>query len=104
MIGYSNLSNLLSSINFLEEFKTNRDDKSISILKLAKTMSKLVDKKIKLITSENEVGSPKNRQPSMSEFKKLINYEQKYSLENGLKITYDWYLKNIFKNNKKTFI
>ena len=44
---------------------------------------------------------PKNRQPSMSEFKKLINYEQKYSLENGLKITYDWYLKNIFKNNKK---
>ena len=96
------LSSSKNSIN--KTFNIGSFDKSISILKLAKTMSKLVDKKIKLITSENEVGSPKNRQPSMSEFKKLINYEQKYSLENGLKITYDWYLKNIFKNNKKTFI
>ena len=40
----------------------------------------------------------------MAEFKKLINHEQKYNLENGLKITYDWYLKNIFKNKEKTFI
>ncbi len=33
IIGYSNLSSLLSTINFLEEFKTNNDDKSIKILK-----------------------------------------------------------------------
>jgi UDP-glucose 4-epimerase len=96
------LSSSKNSIN--KTFNIGSFDKSISILKLAKTMSKLVDKKIKLITSENEVGSPKNRQPSMAEFKKLINHEQKYNLENGLKITYDWYLKNIFKNKEKTFI
>ena len=33
IIGYSNLSNLLSIIKSLEEFKTNNDDKSINILK-----------------------------------------------------------------------
>ena len=36
----------------------------------------------------------------MSEFRKFIKYNQKYDLDKGLKITYDWYLKNIFKNKK----
>ena len=33
MIGYSNLSNLLSTIKFFDEFKTNRVEISINILK-----------------------------------------------------------------------
>ena len=33
MIGYSNLSSLLSKIKFLEELSTKRDDKRINILK-----------------------------------------------------------------------
>ena len=33
IIGYSNLSNLLSIIKFLEELRTNNDDKKIKILK-----------------------------------------------------------------------
>ena len=33
MIGYSNLSNLFSTINFLDELSTNKDDKSINTLK-----------------------------------------------------------------------
>ena len=33
IIGYSNLSSLLSITNFLDEFRTNNDDKSIKILK-----------------------------------------------------------------------
>ena len=34
IIGYSNLSNLLSMINFLEELRTNNDDKRIKNLKV----------------------------------------------------------------------
>ena len=33
IIGYSNLSNLLSKIKFFDEFKTNKEDKSIKTLK-----------------------------------------------------------------------
>ena len=33
IIGYSNLSSLLSIIKFLEELRTNNDDRSIKILK-----------------------------------------------------------------------
>ena len=33
IIGYSNLSNLLSIIKFFEEFKTNNEDNRIKILK-----------------------------------------------------------------------
>ena len=33
IIGYSNLSSLLSIIKFLEEFKTTNEDKSIKTLK-----------------------------------------------------------------------
>ena len=33
IIGYSNLSSLLSSIKFLDELRTNNDDESIKILK-----------------------------------------------------------------------
>ena len=33
IIGYSNLSSLLSMIKFFEELRTNNEDKSIKILK-----------------------------------------------------------------------
>ena len=33
IIGYSNLSNLLSMIKFLDELRTNKEDNSIKILK-----------------------------------------------------------------------
>ena len=54
--------------------------------------------------SFNEAGSPTNRQPDMKKIKKIIKYNTNYKLENGLSETYDWYLDNIFKRNKKTFI
>ena len=34
IIGYSNLSNLFSTINLLEELRTKSEDKSINILKI----------------------------------------------------------------------
>jgi UDP-glucose 4-epimerase len=78
--------------------------KSISIFQLAKVMAQLFDKKILLIKSKTEAGSPINRQPDMRKFKKIINLNSEYNLENGIMDTYNWYLENIFIKNKKTFI
>ena len=79
-------------------------ENSITIFQLAKKISKIFNKKITLIKSLNEVGSPSDRQPDMKKLNKIIKYNTNYKLENGLRETYDWYLKNIFKNNKKTFV
>ena len=79
-------------------------DKSLSIFELAKIISKFFDKKIILVKSKNEIGSPKNRQPGMKKFKNIIDFNPNYTLDRGLEITYEWYINNILKNNKKTFI
>tara|TARA_B100000768_G_scaffold171152_1_gene178194 strand:+ start:891 stop:1880 length:990 start_codon:yes stop_codon:yes gene_type:complete len=79
-------------------------DNSITIFQLAKKISIVLNKKITLIKSFNEAGSPTNRQPNMKKIQKIIKYNNNYKLENGLIETYDWYLDNIFKRNKKTFI
>ena len=94
----------MSKKSTLNTYNIGSFEKSITIFKLAKIISNLFDKKISLIKSRTEIGSPKDRQPDMTEFKKLINYNQNYDLKSGLKITYDWYLNNILKNKKKTFI
>ena len=79
-------------------------ENSITIFQLAKKISKVLNKKIILVKSFNEAGSPTNRQPDMKKLKKIIKYNTNYKLESGLRETYDWYLDNIFKKNKKTFI
>ena len=79
-------------------------ENSITIFQLAKKISKILNKNIKLIKSFSEIGSPTNRQPDMKKLKKIVKYNSSYKLDNGLSNTYDWYLKNIFKKNKRTFI
>ncbi len=85
-------------------FNIGSSEKSLSMFHLAKIISSLFNKKIVLLRSENEIGSPKNRQPDISKLKNLLNYKQAYSLQDGLKKTFDWYLKNIFIGKNKTFI
>ena len=85
-------------------FNIGSFENSLTIFQLAKKISKLFDKKILLLKSNIEIGSPKNRQPDMKKLKKAIKYKSRYNLENGLNKTYNWYLDNIFKKNKKTFI
>ena len=85
-------------------FNIGSFENSLTIFQLAKRISRLFDKKILLVKSKIEKGSPKNRQPDMKKLKKTIKYNSRYNLEDGLKKTYNWYLENIFKKNKKTFI
>ncbi len=87
-----------------QTFNIGSFENSISIFQLAKKISKIINKKIILIKSSSEIGSPKNRRPDMNKLKKVINYNTNYEIDRGLKETYNWYLENIFKKNKKTFI
>ena len=80
----------MSKKSTLNTYNIGSFEKSITIFKLAKIISNLFDKKISLIKSRTEIGSPKDRQPDMTEFKKLINYNQNYDLKSGLKITYEF--------------
>ena len=47
-------------------------------------------------------GSPIRRAPDMSQTKKLINYTSQFNLSEGIRLTYDWYSKNIFDGNEIT--
>ena len=94
----------LSKETLFNTYNIGSYEKSISILRLAKMISNLFDKKIILVKSKTEPGSPKNRQPDLKEFKNKVDFSPSYNLEEGLKITYDWYTRHILNNKKKTFI
>ncbi len=70
----------------------NNDE--IKIVELAKKILKLQKKKGQLIYSPNPSGETLKRCPDIRKIERL-GYKQKYSMERGLKITIDWYLKNI---------
>ncbi len=48
---------------------------------------------------EETSGSPVRRVPDMSLTTKLLNYESKVSLHEGISNTWDWYRENIFEGN-----
>jgi GDP-L-fucose synthase len=67
----------------------------ISIKNLAETIKRLTDYKGEIVfTGEVSDGQPKRRL-DVSRAKKLLNWEAKTSLENGLKETIEWYKDNI---------
>ena len=75
-------------------FNLGSDDKCIQIFSLAKKISKILNKKIKLIKSINEIGSPFQRIPDIKFIKK--NFKTKFvKIDEGLLKTYNWYRKKI---------
>ena len=73
-------------------FNLGSDDKCIKIFSLAKKISKIINKKIKLIKSTNESGSPVNRVPDIGFIKKNFNIKF-IKIDQGLLKTYNWYKK-----------
>lgn len=74
----------------------NNDE--IRIKTLAKKIIKYQKKDVKIICSEEPYGETPRRCPNIEKIQGL-GYEQKYSIDEGLKLTSDWYLKN--KNYKE---
>ncbi len=78
------------------------NDNPTSINDLIKLLSKIVGKKIVPVynTKSKQIeGSTLRRQPDISKAQKLLDYVPEVSLENGLKITYQWY-ENHFKQSE----
>ena len=70
----------------------NNDE--IKIVILAKKILNLCKKEAKIITSETPKGETFRRCPDIKKISK-IGYKQKFSIDEGLKITINWYLKNL---------
>lgn len=69
----------------------------ISINNLASKIGVLFNKDVDTISGEIQAGSTIRRCPDISKIKNL-DFIPKFSIENGLKFTADWYKKNIRKN------
>ena len=66
----------------------------ISIIDLANKIAKYFEKKIKIIPGKIQKGSTKRRCPDISKISNL-GFSPKYTIEEGIKLTADWYIKNI---------
>ncbi len=68
-----------------------------TILDLAERIIKLSGKDLKPVFLPEREVEIKYRNPDVSKMKKLIGYEPKVSLDEGLKLTFDWYKENVGK-------
>lgn len=66
----------------------------ISIIDLANKIAKYFEKKIKIIPGKIQKGSTKRRCPDINKISNL-GFSPKYTIEEGIKLTADWYIKNI---------
>ena len=74
-------------------------DPEINMLDLAKICHRTVGKDLNVILKSSSPGSPVRRQPNMDLTKKLIDFESKIGLPEGISRTFEWYKKNIFDGN-----
>ena len=65
----------------------------ISIRDLAKKIGQILGKKVNIIPGELQIGGTPRRCPDISKLEKL-GYQPRVSLDEGLKPTVDWYIKN----------
>ena len=66
----------------------------ISIIDLANKIAKYFEKEIKIIPGKIQKGSTKRRCPDIKKISDL-GFIPKYTIEEGIKLTADWYIKNI---------
>ena len=71
--------------------------REIKIYDLAKICMQTVGKDIQLNKIGETEGSAERRTPSMKKSMELTGYHPKISLEDGIAMTYSWYLDNVFK-------
>ena len=99
--GVNLILNLIKSKRSLKKtFNIGSNLKDIKIESLVKIIIKLSGKKLKIINVKDIHNSPTRRLPNVSKALRITNYKYKYSLEKGIKKTFDWYKKNIFNNEK----
>ncbi len=67
----------------------------MTIRKMAETIIRMTQSRSKLIEKPLPVDDPKVRQPNIALAKKLLQWEPRFSLEDGLTITIPWFRKTL---------
>ena len=87
-----------------EIFNLGNDKEEYKILDLVKLLSDVSGKIIEPIHVDKPEGSTPRRIPDISKARKMLGYEPKVKLMEGLKLTFDWYKNKIesIKSSSKT--
>jgi len=67
----------------------------IKVLDLVKLIAKTMKKEIIIAEKEDIAGSPNRRCPDMRKLNDCIVFQPNFTLDTGLRITYDWYKKHL---------
>jgi len=80
-----------------EIFNIGNPNQEVKIYKLTNIIKKLMNKNLKILDKGPPDGSVNRRCPNISKLEKFIKYKPKIKLEDGLKNTLSWYLKEFKK-------
>ena len=75
-------------------------DTLVTMQVLAEIIIDVINKEVKIDPKPSTPGSPHIRCPDMNKTYDLINYKCLVGLEEGIELTYKWYLKNVFNTNR----
>ena len=70
-------------------------DKVTSIVELAQIIKELTDSKSEIVYMPLPIDDPVLRQPDLTRARKILKWEPKVELRDGLKKTIDWFIQNV---------
>ena len=68
----------------------------VAMADLAQVVSEVVEKRLEIVAGPVAEGSPARRCPDMSKTTRLVGYEARVGLEEGVARTYEWYRHHVF--------
>ena len=83
-----------------EAYNVGNDTEEVKIKELALKIIKLISSRVEVRPKQNNNGSPHRRCPDISKLKSIVKYKQRFSLEEGLAKTFEWYKTNVFSGEK----
>lgn len=80
-----------------EVINIGRQEPEVKIGELAEVILQVVGRKLQISPQPETPGSPRRRCPDMSKATALTGYQPRFSLEEGVRQTFAWYLENVFE-------
>ena len=81
-------------------FNIGNESPEVTMEEVAETVLRVTGKNLRITPLPPSPGSPERRCPSLAKTRLFSSYEPKISLPEGIKRTYEWYLRNIFNGNE----
>jgi nucleoside-diphosphate-sugar epimerase len=80
-----------------EVLNVGRESPEIAIMDLARIVLETVGRKADILPMPDTPGSTARRAPDMSRARALLGYSARVELEEGVRLTYDWYRPRVFE-------